>query len=530
MRPPLSWPASFPQSLLLVCCLLTQQVSPKENYSPEQIYSRQKENKWFTDGTDTIDQFLRLKPINKKAKGVVLFVGDGMGPSTVTAARILDGQLKGLQGEEHVLSWEKFPHVALSKTYNTNQQVPDSAGTATAFLTGVKTSAAVLSVDEHAPYNNCSAAEGREVLSILMMAERAGLSTGVVTSTRVTHATPAATYAHSASRNWESSAPSPCVDIAQQVIRFKDRFGDGLEVLLGGGRSNFRNKTQRDPEYPKLFGNRKDGRDLTKEWTDQSASGNKFEYVWNKQQFKGLDPSKVDHVMGLFEPDHLKYQTDRDANEPTLSEMASFALQVLQKNPRGFVLLVEGGRIDHAHHSNKPVKALHEAVEMAKAVEVVDLMVSKEEVLMITTADHSHVFTLGGYQSRGHNIFGLVDRGQPTASDGAQYPSLGYTNGPSGLAPNTSRTNPATMNMTAPDIRYEALVKLRSETHGGEDVAVYAAGPQAHVLKGVVEQSVVFHLMDFALCLSESKKELCLREGLIEDVTSAAEGTYDGDN
>ncbi|MBL4575665.1 MAG: alkaline phosphatase [Opitutaceae bacterium] len=85
-----------------------------------------------------------------KARNVILFIGDGMGVSTVTAVRILDGQLKGGYGEENILAWEKFPHVALSKTYNTNQQVPDSAGTATAFMTGVKTKAGFINVREEA--------------------------------------------------------------------------------------------------------------------------------------------------------------------------------------------------------------------------------------------------------------------------------------------------------------------------------------------------------------------------------------------
>ena len=188
---------------------------------------------------------------NERARAVILFVGDGMGVSTVTAGRIYAGQKLGLDGEEHALSFEDFPNLALIKTYNTDLQVPDSAGTMTAIVTGKKTRAGVLSIGPEAPRGDCTAAREHSATTFLEMAEARGWRTGVVSTATITHATPAATYAHSADRNWESDATMPaaarergCRDIATQLIEFDQQpnvagSSDGVDVMLGGGRAMF---------------------------------------------------------------------------------------------------------------------------------------------------------------------------------------------------------------------------------------------------------------------------------------------------
>ena len=105
------------------------------------VPANQKENQWFIDGVKLLKANLKQKPITHTAKNTIFFLGDGMSITTVTASRILEGQMRNQTGEENVLSWENFPWTALSKTYNVDQQVADSAGTATAFLGGVKTDA-----------------------------------------------------------------------------------------------------------------------------------------------------------------------------------------------------------------------------------------------------------------------------------------------------------------------------------------------------------------------------------------------------
>jgi len=161
------------------------------------------------------------------AKNVILFVGDGMGVSTVTAARILDGQMKGLAGEENQLSFDRFPFSGLSKTYNVDAQTPDSAGTMTAMMSGIKTDVGVIGVDEDIERGDCSTVAGNELVTALELAEIAGKSTGIISTARITHATPAATYAKSADRNWKhvSDMPDAAVTagrthIATQLVNF----------------------------------------------------------------------------------------------------------------------------------------------------------------------------------------------------------------------------------------------------------------------------------------------------------------------
>ena len=153
---------------------------------------------------------------------VILFLGDGMGISTVTAARIFAGQQQGLQGEEYSLSFEDFEHLALIKTYNTDAQVPDSAGTISAILTGEKTRAGVSGIKSLVERGNCKQALENSLPTLLEAAEAAGFLTGIVSTARITHATPAGTYAHFPERNWENNSELPeqaieegCRDIAQ---------------------------------------------------------------------------------------------------------------------------------------------------------------------------------------------------------------------------------------------------------------------------------------------------------------------------
>jgi alkaline phosphatase len=157
---------------------------------------------------------------------VILFIGDGMSMSTITAARIFKGQQGGGPGEDSKLEFEDFPNIALAKTYNVDHQVADSAGTATAFLCGVKANYGTVGLDARAPRGDCNGSKGKNVTCILELAQKAGKSTGFVTTTRITHATPAPLYASSPDRKWEVDSELPleakylgCQDIATQFVQ-----------------------------------------------------------------------------------------------------------------------------------------------------------------------------------------------------------------------------------------------------------------------------------------------------------------------
>lgn len=486
---------------------------------------------WYQDGKDTVQRNLALRnqvPIGAVAKNVILFVGDGMGISTITAARILEGQLRGESGEENELYFESFPNVALSKTYNTNGQVPDSAGTMSAMATGIKTDVGLISVNQNVRRGDCSTVAENQIVTFLEQAEMRGLATGVVSTARLTHATPAANYAHSMDRNFEDDGDASwlenagdCPDIARQLIEFPNNIenSDGIEVALGGGRRSFIPRTEgADPETGEQ-GERLDGRDLSEEWVNNHSNA---AYVWNREQFNNIDVDQTDHLLGLFDPSHMEYSVDREndtGGEPSLSEMTSKAIELLSKNPNGYYLNVEAGRIDHAHHAGNPNRALIDTIELAAAVQTAAEMVDLSETLIIVTADHSHVFTIAGYPARGNPILGKVvgvDAAGETRSDlslgedGLPYTTLGYNNGPGfHLIENSSsaddvyeedihvggRVDLTDIDTTAKGFHSETVVPMSSETHGGEDVAIFAIGAGSDLVRGVMEQNVIFHVM-----------------------------------
>lgn len=449
---------------------------------------------YFKQAEADLQKIIDRKPNTGKAKNIILFVGDGMSIPTITAARIFDGQKKGVDGESNKLSFEELPYAALSKTYTHDAQVADSAPTATALVSGVKSSNGTIGVSQNAKYEDCSTVKGNEVTSIFEQAEKSGMSTGVVSTARITHATPASTYAKTANRDLENDSQikeandQGCKDIAAQLIDWPA--GNGFEVILGGGRSNFMLDSQADPEAADKMGARKD-RDLIKEW---QAKYNDGAYVWNKADFDAVDPAKTGHLFGLFERSHMQYDTDRakdKGGEPSLAEMTTKAIDMLAKDEDGYVLMVEAGRIDHAHHAGNAYRALQDTVALSDAVKAALAKVNQEETLVIVTADHSHVFSIAGYPKRNNPILGVAGAGD----DKKPYTTLGYMNGP-GAKLDEQRADLTNVDTQDPDFLQQALVPLgESETHAGDDVAILAQGPWAHLFQGIVEQNIVYHVM-----------------------------------
>ncbi|XP_074531987.1 alkaline phosphatase, tissue-nonspecific isozyme [Halichoeres trimaculatus] len=513
-------------ALLIIGSCLVLESAGKPKF-PEQEKDPKFWNAW---AQRTLKNALMLQSLNtNQAKNIILFLGDGMGVPTVTAARILKGQLNGQSGEETQLEMDKFPFVSLAKTYNTNAQVPDSAGTATAYLCGVKANEGTVGVSAAAVRSQCNTTKGNEVTSILKWAKDAGKSVGIVTTTRVNHATPSAAYAHSVDRDWYSDNEMPpealqdgCKDIARQLIENIPN----IDVIMGGGRKYMYPKNTSDVEYPgvlKHMGTRKDGRNLVQEWVDRMKD-KKGHYVWNKKQLLSLNPNNVDYLLGLFEPADMTYELERNTDtDPSLTEMVEVAIKVLKKNPNGFYLLVEGGRIDHGHHEGKAKQALHEAVEMDRAITRADLMTSIHDTLTVVTADHSHVFNFGGYTARGNTIFGLA----PMISDVDQKPftAILYGNGPGYKLVNGVRENVSTIDYQENNYQAQAAVPLSMETHGGEDVAVFAKGPLAHLLHGVHEQNYIPHVMAYAGCIGQNREHCLTRSAAVSRVGTATFST-----
>ena len=505
---------------------------------------------WYKTGMEQIAQQNRLtQQIDSRAgaaKNIILFIGDGMSLTTVTAARILEGQQNGLAGEENNLSFDNFPFSGLAKTYAVDAQVPDSASTMTAMATGVKTDNGILALTEDANRGDCVSSYGNQLTSILDLAEIAGLSTGIVTTARVTHATPAALYAKSSHRDWEDPSQMPqraimdgCEDIASQLINYKANLKakyanaetDGIEVVLGGGRRHFLPALSDDKasEFESNhLGQRTDGRNLVAEWQAVYPNGI---YIEDSSGLNAVATEDAKQVFGLFNPSHLRYETDRaakQASEPSLQAMTAKAIAILDNNPRGFLLVVEAARIDHAHHAGNAYNALSDTIELSKAVRTAVESTNPKDSLIVVTADHGHVFTMAGYPKRGNPILGkvvAVDKMEPTlAADNLPYTTLGYavgrghrhlgaeTNADMAYqsAINAGRKDLRGLDTTQPGFYQEALIPNKSETHSGEDVPIYATGPGAHLITGSHEQTVIFHAVNYAADLS-AKARAALR-------------------
>ncbi|MCK7597907.1 alkaline phosphatase [Microbulbifer sp. CAU 1566] len=502
--------------------------TPEPQPEPEEqslsLPESQRGSSWYVNGEQAVSN-TREVSVNSEAgaaKNVILFVGDGMGISTVTAARILAGQMQGQNGEEYQLSFEKMPFAGLIKTYNTNQQTPDSAGTATAMLAGVKTKAGVINVDESVDRSDCAASLERPLTTAVELAEALGKSTGVISTARITHATPAAAYAKVPERNWEYSAPDGCKDIATQLVALEA--GDGIDVIMGGGRRGFLPPEVIDAEGS--AGRRSDGVNLVEAWQQRYSDGvTNALYIQEQQAFDGIDVASTDKLLGLFASSHMRYEADRSndvGGEPSLSQMTGKAIELLGKNDNGYFMLVESGRIDHGHHAGSAYSALTDAIEFANAIQVAMDNTDAEDTLIVVTADHSHVMTIAGYPTRGNPILGKVvtndgsglpQPGLALADDGMPYTTITYTNGlghahyGSGTDADDRYEDPVSagrQDIAADDTQaagyhQEALVPMGGgETHAGEDVGVWARGPGAHLLSGTNEQSYLFHVMAHA--------------------------------
>jgi alkaline phosphatase len=267
-----------------------------------------------------------------------------------------------------------------------------------------------------------------------------------VTTTRITHATPAAGFANIADRDWEAYMPKDisgnCKDIALQLI--EDDPGSKLKVILGGGRRSFIPNNETDVSGKK--GLREDNRNLINEWinkrNESGLNSSAYQYVNTRGKLMEINFDQIEYLFGLFNYDHMDYEQQRnqsDSGEPSIEEMTESAIKILSKNEKGFVLLVEGGRIDHAHHDNMAALSLFDTLAFDKAIEKALTTLPKDETLIVVTADHSHALTINGYAKRGNSIFGLADKD----TDSKPFTTLIYGNGPGFQK---DRTDPSTVN------------------------------------------------------------------------------------
>lgn len=447
--------------------------------------------------------------VNSAPKNILFFLGDGMGMTTMTAARIYK------VGEDGELTMDTLPETAFIKTYSGNAQVTDSAPSMAAYMTGVKMNNEVISMSPDTSSYDLSTLKdylsgadttcpttgnGKPVTTMLELAKTAGLATGVVTTTRITHATPAVTYAHLCHRDGENTIAAQLVPGG---VGYNAMLSDGVDVVMGGGLRHFLPKET-------AGSSRTDTRDLVAEMKKAGYS-----YAASKADFDKLPTSGK--LLGLFTSSHMSYDLDRDATkEPSLAEMTLRTIDQLKGNTKGFFLMVEGGRIDHALHETTARKALQDTVAFDDAIKVgIDKMrqidPDLKDTLIVVTADHDHTMVLNGYAARtgkttdaNPGVLGLlrsyVDGALGKDTGGNPFSIIGFGTGENRPLARTALTDAQVFDK---NYHQEATIPTAagSETHGGADVFLGAVGKGAENFAGVMDNTAVFGLIRKAMGL-----------------------------
>jgi alkaline phosphatase len=430
-----------------------------------------------------------------EAKNIIFFLGDGMGPAVVTGARLYKG------GVTAQLTMETFEHTARVKTYSNDAQVTDSAPSMAAYMTGVKMNNQVISMTPDTVYQDpvCDPNNGKPVPTILELAKAAGKAVGIVTTTEVMDATPAATFGHICNRNIFPDLAKQMVPSTNPAMGYNTALGDGINVIFGGDLNKFLpwvQDTRND--------GRRDGRDLIAELTAQN-----YVFAHDTASFNAI-PATATKVIGLFTASsYLTYEYDRKPElEPSLKDMASKALDVLENanGGKGYFLMVEGGRIDHALHNTNAKRAFVEANMFDQTIKMALDRVDLKNTLLVVTADHDHTMVINGYPKRDNGILDLVygykDGKLATDADGQPYTVLSFGNGdnrPGIRGALTSRM------VTDPNYHQEAVTLRngggKNETHGGSDVMLMATGAGSFRFKGTMVNTKVFGLLKAAFGL-----------------------------
>jgi alkaline phosphatase len=441
-------------------------------------------------------------------KNIIFFLGDGMGINTLTAARIY------AVGEEGDLTLDTLPESAFVKTFSNDGQTTDSAASMSAYMTGMKSNNGAVSMstdtrsiepglDANGNKTVSRCVNARPATSLAELAKRRGMAVGVVTTTRVTDATPAAVFAHACHRAMET-------DIAAALVPggagYNEALGArGIDVLLGGGTDAFVGKAD--------GGVRADGRNLLAELR---AKG--FRSAATTAQLDAIDARSAAPVVGLFARENLSYDAARDpARDPGLAAMAHKAIKVLSNNPNGFFLVVEGGLIDLALHDTQAKRALQEVVSFdatlkATIAQMRALDPGLKNTLIVVTADHDHTLLLNGYARRTGKttptepgVLGLVrrvDNGQPRVdADGAPFTIIGFGTGEHRVQGKRAAAPALTDAIVTGDAYHqEAVVRtaVGDESHGGSDVFLGAIGAGAERFHGAIDNTRVFELIKAA--------------------------------
>jgi len=387
----------------------------------------------------------------QKPFGIILFIGEGLAPGRLAATRLYVG------GADARLTFDSMNHLALLINYSKDFSVPDQAAAATALATGVRVNNRAISVD----------GGGKLLTSIVELARERGRATGLVTNAKLTDPTSAAFYAHPAD-------PNDVESVAREFVE-----GGKIDIAMGGGVASFLPETK--------GGARQDGRDLL---LDLRRNG--FDIVRTRAELEAIPAWRRPKLFGAFSSAELAFanQLEERSEQPSLADMVRRAIELLQYNADGYLLVVDAGLMRKAAQDNNGERTVGETAELDRAVAVARRYAGQRSTIIVCGDVAIGGMSLNGFPFRkdsGIALLGLNSAGEPwitwaTGPNGARSYGAAKVPGTTNEQPDTEPVEPAAF-------------YAKSALSTVDDVVAFGSGPGTEALTGSVENTIIFKIV-----------------------------------
>jgi alkaline phosphatase len=387
----------------------------------------------------------------RKPFGIILFIGEGLAPGRLAPTRAYAG------GAGTHLGLDSMPHVALLTNYSKDFAAPDQAAAATAIATGVKVANRAIAIN----------GDGKPLRTIIELAREYGRATGLVTDTKLTDPTNAVFYAH----------PADPYDVEKIAAEFVD--GGKIDIAMGGGAEQFLPATK--------GGERQDGRDLLLE-----LRGNGFDIVRTRAELEAVPAWRRPKLFGAFNNAELAFvnQVEERSQQPSLSDMVRRAIELLQYNAGGYLLVIDAGLMRKAAQENNAERTLGQTIELDHAVTVARNYAGARSTIIVCGDVAIGGMNLNGFpfrQDSGIALLGLNSAGQPWIT---------WATGPHGTKSYGAANIPSKAPNEQPEEHLEpAALHTKSALPTVDDVVAFGSGPGTEALEGVVDGTIVFKIL-----------------------------------
>jgi alkaline phosphatase len=387
----------------------------------------------------------------RKPFGIILFIGEGLAPGRLAPTRAYAG------GAGTHLGLDSMPHVALLTNYSKDFAAPDQAAAATAIATGVRVANRAIAIN----------GDGKPLRTIIELAREYGRATGLVTDAKLTDPTSAAFYAH----------PADPYDVEKIAAEFVD--GSKIDIAMGGGAGQFLPATK--------GGERQDGRDLLLE-----LRGNGFDIVRTRAELEAVPAWRRPKLFGAFNNAELAFvnQVEERSQQPSLSDMVRRAIELLQYNAGGYLLVIDAGLMRKAAQENNAERTLGQTIELDHAVTVARNYAGARSTIIVCGDVAIGGMNLNGFpfrQDSGIALLGLNSAGQPWIT---------WATGPHGTKSYGAANIPSKAPNEQPEEHLEpAALHTKSALPTVDDVVAFGSGPGTEALEGVVDSTIVFKIL-----------------------------------